>query len=109
MNEQTLNTKANFETNKEQPINPDDQGKQQGYDSCRTEILELIRLCNLSRMPEKITEFIEQGVSNKQAQESLMFIMLERTMKAEILSTLPQDSSEGLVMQAAKARAMGEK
>ncbi|WP_333023972.1 S49 family peptidase [Wolbachia endosymbiont of Pentidionis agamae] len=106
MTEQTLNTKANFEINKEQPINHDDQGKQQGYDSCRTEILELIRLCNLSRMPEKITEFIEQGVSNKQAQEILMSILAERTMKTEILSTLPQ--SEDFVMQAAKARIMGE-
>ncbi|CAH2217080.1 jg15360 [Pararge aegeria aegeria] len=29
----------------------------------RNEVLELIRLCNLSRMPEKIGEFIEQSTS----------------------------------------------
>ncbi len=32
-------------------------------ENCRREILEIIRLCNISKMPEKIGEFIEQGVS----------------------------------------------
>ncbi len=71
----------------------------------RTEVLELIRLCNLSKMPEKIGEFIEQNVSSKQAQEILMSILAERTMKTEILSTLPQNSSEDLMMQVARSRA----
>ncbi|WP_341816300.1 S49 family peptidase [Wolbachia endosymbiont (group B) of Elophila nymphaeata] len=71
----------------------------------RNEVLELIRLCNLSRMPEKIGEFIEQNVSSKQAQEILMSILAERTMKTEILSTLPQNSSEDLMMQVARSRA----
>ncbi|WP_265023138.1 S49 family peptidase [Wolbachia endosymbiont (group B) of Ischnura elegans] len=74
-------------------------------DSYHTEVLELIRLCNLSRMPEKIGEFIEQNVSSKQAQEILMSILAERTMKTEILSTLPQNSSEDLMMQVARSRA----
>jgi|GEM_PF-6790023 len=86
-------------------------------DSYRTEVLELIRLCNVSRMPEKIGEFIEQDVNAKQAQEILMSILAERTKKTEILSTIPQpqvqtlrketqaqDSSEDLIMQVAKAR-----
>jgi signal peptide peptidase SppA len=58
MNEQVLNAT--------QAISSDDlvnQGKQQGYNNCRTEILEIARLCNLSKMPEKITEFIEQNAS----------------------------------------------
>jgi ClpP class serine protease len=80
------------------------QGKRLGREGYHTEVLELIRLCNLSRMPEKIGEFIEQNVSAKQAQEILLSILAERTMKTEILSTLPQISPEDLVMQAAKAR-----
>ncbi|WP_143689024.1 S49 family peptidase [Wolbachia endosymbiont of Nilaparvata lugens] len=70
----------------------------------RTEVLELIRLCNISKMPEKIGEFIEQNVSSKQAQEILMSILAERTMKTEILSTLPQNSSEDLMIQVARSR-----
>lgn len=88
-------------------IDPDDlidEAKRIGYNNCRTEVLEVIRLCNLSKMPEKITEFIEQGVSSKQAQEILMSILAERTSKTEIFSALPQNSSEDLLMQAAKAR-----
>ncbi|WP_250294724.1 S49 family peptidase [Wolbachia endosymbiont of Oedothorax gibbosus] len=70
----------------------------------RTEVLELIRLCNLSKMPEKIGEFIEQDVNAKQAQEILMSILAERTKKTEILSTIPQNSGEELMMQVAKSR-----
>ncbi|NEV49546.1 S49 family peptidase [Wolbachia pipientis] len=71
----------------------------------RTEVLELIRLCNLSKMPEKIGEFIEQDVNAKQAQEILMSILAERTKKTEILSTIPQNSAEDLMIQVAKNRA----
>ncbi|WP_341819741.1 S49 family peptidase [Wolbachia endosymbiont (group A) of Brachyopa scutellaris] len=71
----------------------------------RTEVLELIRLCNLSRMPEKIGEFIEQGVSVEQAREVLMELLAERTKKTEILSAIPQNSGEELMMQVAKSRA----
>ncbi|WP_353282537.1 S49 family peptidase [Wolbachia endosymbiont (group A) of Myopa testacea] len=73
-------------------------------DSYRTEVLELIRLCNLSKMPEKIGEFIEQDVNAKQAQEILMSILAERTKKTEILSTIPQNTPEDLMMQVAKSR-----
>ncbi|WP_374698717.1 S49 family peptidase [Wolbachia endosymbiont (group B) of Limnophora tigrina] len=71
----------------------------------RTEVVELIRLCNLSRMPEKIGEFIEQGVSIEQAREVLMELLAERTKKTEILSAIPQNSSEDLMMGVAKSRA----
>ncbi|MDE5059975.1 S49 family peptidase [Wolbachia endosymbiont of Drosophila aff. chauvacae BK-2020] len=71
----------------------------------RTEVLELIRLCNLSRMPEKIGEFIEQSVSVEQAREVLMELLAERTKKTEILSAIPQNSGEELMMQVAKSRA----
>ncbi len=71
----------------------------------RTEVLELIRLCNLSKMPEKIGEFIEQSVSVEQAREVLMELLAERTKKTEILSAIPQNSGEELMMQVAKSRA----
>ncbi|MFP3016121.1 MAG: S49 family peptidase [Wolbachia sp.] len=71
----------------------------------RTEVLELIRLCNLSHMPEKIGEFIEQSVSVEQAREVLMELLAEQTKKTEILSAMPQNSGEELMMQVAKSRA----
>jgi len=71
----------------------------------RNEVLELMRLCNLSRMPEKIGEFIEQSVSVEQAREVLMELLAERTKKTEILSAIPQNSGEELMMQIAKSRA----
>ncbi|ACN95471.1 MULTISPECIES: S49 family peptidase [unclassified Wolbachia] len=70
----------------------------------RTEVLELIRLCNISKMPEKIGEFIEQSVSVEQAREVLMELLAERTKKTEILSAVPQNSGEELMMQVAKSR-----
>ncbi|WP_250295861.1 S49 family peptidase [Wolbachia endosymbiont of Oedothorax gibbosus] len=75
-------------------------------DSYRTEVLELIRLCNLSKMPEKIGEFIEQDVNAKQAQEILMSILAERTKKTEIMSTIPQNTPEDLMMEVARSRAV---
>lgn len=82
-----------------------EESKRIGYERCRKEVLEVIRLCNLSKMPEKIGEFIEQDVNAKQAQEILMSILAERTKKTEILSTIPQSSSEDLMMQVARTRA----
>ncbi|WP_353279070.1 S49 family peptidase [Wolbachia endosymbiont (group B) of Longitarsus flavicornis] len=77
---------------------------EEGYENCRREILEIIRLCNVSKMPEKIGEFIEQGVSVEQAREVLMELLAERTKKTEILNTIPQNSPEDLMMQVAKSR-----
>ncbi|WP_353272666.1 S49 family peptidase [Wolbachia endosymbiont (group A) of Urophora cardui] len=78
---------------------------EEGYENCRREILEIIRLCNISKMPEKIGEFIEQSISVEQAREVLMELLAERTKKTEILSAIPQNSGEELMMQVAKARA----
>ncbi len=78
---------------------------EEGYENCRREVLEIIRLCNVSKMPEKIGEFIEQSVSVEQAREVLMELLVERTTKDKIFSTLPQNSSEDLMIQVAKARA----
>ncbi|WP_264705150.1 S49 family peptidase [Wolbachia endosymbiont (group A) of Gymnosoma rotundatum] len=77
---------------------------EEGYENCRREILEIIRLCNVSKMPEKIGEFIEQGVSIEQAREVLMELLAERTKKTEIISAIPQNSGEELMMQVAKSR-----
>ncbi|WP_374699397.1 S49 family peptidase [Wolbachia endosymbiont (group A) of Limnophora tigrina] len=81
-----------------------EESKRIGYERCRKEVLEVIRLCNLSKMPEKIGEFIEQDVNAKQAQEILMSILTERTKKTEIMSTIPQNTPEDLMMQVAKSR-----
>src|SRR6266550_4348574 len=93
-----------FSMTKEQTINTNELIEHVGYENCRREILEVIRLCNLSKMPEKIGEFIEQDVNTKQAQEILMSILAERTKKTEIMSTIPQNTPEDLMMQVAKAR-----
>lgn len=77
---------------------------EEGYENCRREILEIIRLCNISKMPEKIGEFIEQSVSVEQAREVLMELLAERTKKTEILSAIPQNSGEELMMQVARSR-----
>ncbi|WP_341810573.1 MULTISPECIES: S49 family peptidase [unclassified Wolbachia] len=77
---------------------------EEGYENCRREILEIIRLCNVSKMPEKIGEFIEQGVSVEQAREVLMELLAERTKKTEILSAIPQNSGEDLMIQVARSR-----
>ncbi len=58
----------------------------------------------ISKMPEKIGEFIEQGVSVEQAREVLMELLAERTKKTEILSAIPQNSGEDLMIQVARSR-----
>ncbi|WP_264707639.1 S49 family peptidase [Wolbachia endosymbiont (group A) of Acrocera orbiculus] len=103
-----INNHRSFSMTKEQTINTNElieEAKHVGYENCRREILEVIRLCNLSKMPEKIGEFIEQNVNAKQAQEILMSILAERTKKTEILSTIPQNTPEDLMMQVARTRA----
>lgn len=77
---------------------------EEGYENCRREILEIIRLCNISKMPEKIGEFIEQSVSVEQAREVLMELLAERTKKTEILSAISQNSGEDLMIQVARSR-----
>lgn len=81
------------------------EGTRAGYEKCHNEVLEIIRLCNLSKMPEKIEEFIKQEMNPKQAQEILMSILAEQTKKTEILSTIPQSAPEDLMMQVARSRA----
>ncbi|WCR59235.1 MAG: Putative signal peptide peptidase SppA [Wolbachia endosymbiont of Ctenocephalides felis wCfeF] len=71
----------------------------------KAEVLELIRLCNLSKMPEKIGEFIEKDVSVEEAREILMSELAKQTQKTEILSTIPQSAPEDLMMQVARSRA----
>ncbi|WP_250294708.1 S49 family peptidase [Wolbachia endosymbiont of Oedothorax gibbosus] len=102
-----INNHRSFSMTKEQAIDIDnliEQGRCLGYESCRGEILEIIRLCNLSKMPEKIGEFIKQEMNPKQVQEVLMSILAKQTEKTEILSTIPQNTPEDLMMQVAKAR-----
>ncbi|MDG7052498.1 MAG: S49 family peptidase [Wolbachia endosymbiont of Alcedoecus sp.] len=82
-----------------------EKSRRMGCEECHNEVLEIIRLCNLSKMPEKIEEFIKQEMSPKQVQEVLMSILAKQTEKTEILSTIPQNSVEDLMMQVARSRA----
>jgi len=86
-------------------IDADDLIREGTHEKCHNEVLEVIRLCNLSKMPERIEEFIEQNMSPKQVQEVLMSILAKQTEKTEILSTIPQNTAEDLMMQVAKSRA----
>uniref|UniRef100_A0A1A9VKF8 Peptidase S49 domain-containing protein n=1 Tax=Glossina austeni TaxID=7395 RepID=A0A1A9VKF8_GLOAU len=81
------------------------EGTRAGYEKCHNEVLEIIRLCNLSKMPEKIEEFIKQEMNPKQVQEVLMSILAKQTEKTEILSTIPQNTPEDLMMQVVRTRA----
>lgn len=56
-------------------------------------------------MPERIEEFIKQNMSPKQVQEVLMSILAKQAEKTEIMSTIPQNSAEDLMIQVAKNRA----
>ncbi|MDG7056612.1 MAG: S49 family peptidase [Wolbachia endosymbiont of Penenirmus auritus] len=81
------------------------EGTRLGYEKCHSEILEIIGLCKLSKMPEKIEEFIKQEMNPKQVKEVLMSILTKQTEKTEILSAIPQNSVEDLMMQVARSRA----
>lgn len=63
----------------------------------KTNIDELTRLCHLSGMPEKLPEFIEKGLTVKQASEAL-FVMLANRLN-------PQQ--ENPLIQSAKLRQGG--
>lgn len=89
-------------------INPEEliaQGKIQGRREYQTEALELFRLCKLSKMPEKLGDFIEQNIPVNEAREQLMQLLADRT-GTEILSTVSLEPTpqENPVIQAAKAR-----
>lgn len=99
--DKTMTEQLKAEQTREQATSEDLIAKYKKY---RTEILEIARLCNLSKMPEKLLEFVEQGKNVEEAREVLMELLAVRTKKTEILSTIPQSSSEDLMMQAAKAR-----
>jgi signal peptide peptidase SppA len=89
-------------------INPDElltQGKIQGRSEYQAETLELFRLCKLSKMPEKLGDFLEQNIPVNEAREQLMQLLADRT-SLEILSTVSFEPTpqENPVIQAAKAR-----
>ncbi|MGL9779789.1 MAG: S49 family peptidase, partial [Wolbachia sp.] len=86
-------------------VDADKEGTRAGYEKCHKEVLEVIRLCNLSKMPERTEEFIKQNMSPKQVQEVLMSILAKQTEKTEVLSTIPQSAPEDLMMQVARSRA----
>jgi signal peptide peptidase SppA len=71
----------------------------------RTDMAEISRLCRLAKMPEKLAEFVESGVSIDEARDSLMKALASKT--EEIRSTISANIMpvEGPVVAAAKARA----
>ena len=89
-------------------INPEEliaQGKIQGRSEYHAEALEIFRLCKLSKMPEKLGDFLEQNIPVNEAREQLMQLLADRT-GLEILSTVSLEPTpqENPVIQAAKAR-----
>ena len=94
-------------------INSDElltQGKIQGRSEYHAEALEIFRLCKLSKMPEKLGDFIEKNIPVNEAREQLMQLLADRT-GTEILSTVSLEPTpqENPVIQAAKARSQNLK
>lgn len=72
-----------------------------GRSEYHAEALEIFRLCKLSKMPEKLGDFIEQNISIDNAREQLMELLANKS--ANIINTL-DTNQENPVIQAAKAR-----
>lgn len=68
------------------------------------ELQELVRLCKVAKMPEKVSDCIEQTMSLEEAREHLMAVLAERS-KPEIMSTItPEGPSVNAMIEAAKQR-----
>jgi signal peptide peptidase SppA len=74
-------------------------------DAFRTDLAEISRLCKLAKMPEKLAEFVESGISVEEARDSLMRALASKT--EDIRSTINTNTmpAESPVVAAAKARA----
>jgi signal peptide peptidase SppA len=74
-------------------------------DAFRADLAEIAKLCKLAKMPEKLAEFVESGVSIDEARDSLMKALASKT--EEIRSTISANVMpvESPVVAAAKARA----
>jgi ClpP class serine protease len=74
-------------------------------DAFRTDVAEISRLCKLAKMPEKLAEFVESGISIDEARDSLMRALASKT--EDIRSTISTNTmpAESPVVAAAKARA----
>lgn len=72
--------------------------------SYKAEIAEIARLCKLAKMPEKLAEFIESGISVADARDSLMKALASKT--DDIRSTISSTAkiTESPVVAAALSR-----
>jgi signal peptide peptidase SppA len=73
--------------------------------SYKAEIVEIAKLCKLAKMPEKLAEFVESGISVEEARDSLMKALASKT--EDIRSTISTCTAptESPIVAAAKARA----
>jgi ClpP class serine protease len=74
-------------------------------DAFKTDVAEISRLCRLAKMPEKLAEFVESGISVEEARDSLMRALASKS--EDIRSTISTNTmpAESPVVVAAKARA----
>jgi signal peptide peptidase SppA len=74
-------------------------------DTFKADLSEISRLCRLAKMPEKLAEFVESGISIDEARDSLMRALASKT--EDIRSTISANvmPEESPVVAAAKARA----
>jgi signal peptide peptidase SppA len=81
------------------------EGQDQEADTFRSEISEIAKLCKLAKMPEKLAEFVESGVSVEEAREALMKALAGKTEDILSAVSMSQKPPESPVVAAAKARA----
>jgi signal peptide peptidase SppA len=75
-----------------------------GQNHYRSEISEIAKLCKLAKMPEKLTDFVEAGVSVEEARDALMKALASKTEDLTSAVLPRQMAAESPVVTAAKAR-----
>ena len=76
----------------------------EGRVQCLKELQEIIRLCRIAHMPEKVAECIEKEMTIEGAREHLMAIMAEKSNPEIISSVGPETHMTNPMIEAAKQR-----
>jgi signal peptide peptidase SppA len=71
----------------------------------KAEIAEIAKLCKLAKMPEKLTEFVESGVSVDEARDALMKALAGRSDIIRSTISTNENPADSPVVAVAKARA----
>ena len=64
----------------------EDKAKINGKQGYRDEVLELVRLCKLAKVPHKLAEFIEQDVRPDAARDYLLSHLAEQQQQQNIMN-----------------------